>query len=1074
MNNEVNPVQIKYPFNGRSKYLIDKFCIIGFDQANTQKIINNSVDSEVNSLMGIDKNDKEKKSSILTPFYNPLYCPILLSEICSDYEKEIYNFDIIKDLIFPNGCKFYVSLGTNKDNEDDEDNFSEKEKISNVSKLSNDSSNKGKNKIIAPEPYNVIFSSNPQIENNSKKSVYSYAFVFYVPKEISKADGKIFNLYIPFTFCIISEYPFYHSFYLLCNQIYKLIKKRMEIPLEIILYNIVNFTPSPLNNDVFLNLEVLFSQNNTLNRNSENNNELSEVIIYKNNKHGFSSAKNVLTFGDKENNNQNKPKKKEAKTLDNLNQKKNKKISSIKFEVLSGYPLIQYNLAKVLLSKMSPEDVITIFYYTFLERCVIFFSKDIEYLSLTIDAYINLNFPLNDEKYYFNNVSISFDNFITGRSNFVGTTFTCIIGINNEYRKDYKSNHNILGEHLTVDLDNGDINMECDDGQSSNDGGDNKEKETQKIFKFFEKIYKNKEMKDNIKNTILYKETKNIFEFLSEYKKKFSEKNEKVKKDFKYLDYDDSEESATGDKQSLIKQNNMKIQEAFYSFVNNLCIYFYENLTIKSGENLENKTEKIEKTEVIFNDKFDENNDYINEEISFLKELRQTMKFQSFVFGFIKSYNPIDLYKIPLTFTEEFLSMLSSKSDIYKKNKNKIKFLSLIDSIYKENNRKEYTIDFMDIYDDYLENYKSFIDMEFDNICDNEKFSLITNENEDKTQSVVSIKYISFELENRILYRYKNLIDNLEEKEDNLILNYIKNINENNIENIKINSIEDSIENKLIKINLITNNDICFSNIIILYIMNIKNLKLLYNNHIYITSLFSHAKIFRNYYKMIMEVVYPLLMESIKIENYEDAENYLMIYYLYVNSLRNHRLIPNENLSKYIKKFDLIEIGEINIINEKKKEINQDLTNIENNEGYMNLIYISKNFTPKHTVTEENVLKYVNDMLGEDMKNELNTQSSKGKFKPVIKVNSGKYTIEYKILSQKEIFIEIKKIYNEYIVNKLEYDSSKYFLICEICANIIIYFKYMEEFDEKSEVNAILCEIYGFYSNLYRKQKNIE
>ena len=85
MNNEVNPVQIKYPFNGRSKYLIDKFCIIGFDQANIQKIINNSVDSEVNSLMGIDKNDKEKKSSILTPFYNPLYCPILLSEICSDY-----------------------------------------------------------------------------------------------------------------------------------------------------------------------------------------------------------------------------------------------------------------------------------------------------------------------------------------------------------------------------------------------------------------------------------------------------------------------------------------------------------------------------------------------------------------------------------------------------------------------------------------------------------------------------------------------------------------------------------------------------------------------------------------------------------------------------------------------------------------------------------------------------------------------------------------------------------------------------------------------------------------------------
>ena len=76
--------------------------------------------------------------------------------------------------------------------------------------------------------------------------------------------------------------------------------------------------------------------------------------------------------------------------------------------------------------------------------------------------------------------------------------------------------------------------------------------------------------------------------------------------------------------------------------------------------------------DVIFNDKFMEDSKYIEEEISFLKELRQTMKFQSFVFGFIKSYNPIDLYKIPLTFTEEFLSMLSSKSNINKEKENKI------------------------------------------------------------------------------------------------------------------------------------------------------------------------------------------------------------------------------------------------------------------------------------------------------------------------------------------------------------------------------------------------------------------
>ena len=47
--------------------------------------------------------------------------------------------------------------------------------------------------------------------------------------------------------------------------------------------------------------------------------------------------------------------------------------------------------------------------------------------------------------------------------------------------------------------------------------------------------------------------------------------------------------------------------------------------------------------------------------------------------------------------------------------------------------------------------------------------------------------------------------------------------------------------------------------------------------------------------------------------------------------------------------------------------------------------------------------------------------------------------------------------------------------ILEICANIIIYFKYMEEFVEKDEVNNILYEIYNSYLDLYieQKQKNI-
>ena len=50
--------------------------------------------------------------------------------------------------------------------------------------------------------------------------------------------------------------------------------------------------------------------------------------------------------------------------------------------------MIQYNLAKVLFNTLNPEKVIYTFLYTFLEKDVIFFSKNIEYLTLTLNAYI--------------------------------------------------------------------------------------------------------------------------------------------------------------------------------------------------------------------------------------------------------------------------------------------------------------------------------------------------------------------------------------------------------------------------------------------------------------------------------------------------------------------------------------------------------------------------------------------------------------------------------------------------------------------------------------------------------------
>ena len=1064
MQNDENPNQIKYPFNGRSKYLIDKFCIIGFDPSYIRSIVmENKIYENIpekKKLSEAGTFSEKDKNSTLIPLKIKSSSPMLISEMSCDYTKEIISVDIIKDLIFPKGCQFYYEFKEPKP----EGNNSDKD-INSIIEI---------NKSDKLNPYFVTFSNNPQIENNSKKSINCFSYIFYKLQEIILAGGKRLYFYAPFSFCIISEFPFFNNYYTLCKQLYELFNQPNEVPLEIILYNIVHFIPSPLNYSVTINLNIFNESRNSIGNSSEKNlrisyDELSKKINSKN-------SNEELIVNRKKTHKQsmkNNKKKKENSLPEEI-----KYFHDIKFEILSGYPLIQYNLLKVLLYKLSPEDVIIIFFYTFLERNVLFFSNDIELLSLTIYSYINLNFPLNDEKYYFNSVSISLEDYKGGNSNFSGTAFTSVLGINSEYKEDYATSNTKLGYHLAVDLDNGVVNMSNQDKSSgSSKGGEKEVIEELVIFKFFKKIFKNKEIKENAKSTILYKEVKNIFDFLTDLKRKINDKTDNLKKIFemKYIDYYDVNEYIyTNDKQQcLIKYYNSKIQEAFYSLVNNLCIYFYDNLSFANPAQSQSKNEKekIEAMDFIFNDNFIQNSDYIKEEISFLNELRDTMKFQSFVFSFIKYYNPIDLYKIPLTFTEEFLSVLSSKSTIYKENKNKINFLTLIDLIYIKKDKTDYKLDFVNFYDLYNNNYKKYIDMELLRLSDNEEINLTLKEDENKNISVSSIRYLNFELENVIIFTYKYIIDNIDKSENNLILNYIDKINENNLENMKMNLIEDSIEKNLMEVNLITPNDICFSNIIILFIINMKNLKFKNDSHIFITSLFRHAKIFRNYYRMFMEVACTLLMDSIKNENYEEAGNYIMIYFYYINSLRSLRLIPNENLYRYIKKFESIATANFKKIVEVENSNNKE---VEVDDTELNYVYISRNFTATKTIEEEEVIKYKNKLLKTGLKSALDEALKLKMFNPRITFNNKKLKLDFVIISQIEVFSKLKDNYNNYILNGLDNLNLNLSNLLGLCANIIIYFKYMEDFNEKEEVNNILIEIYDAYLDSYIEKKNQE
>ena len=1146
----------RYPFNGRSNYLIDKFYIIGYNIPTLHKLLIEYNDK--NSIIFLNKQndeDKNKTSINLQPFQIK-EDPILLNEFSSDFTKDCLDFEMLKEMILPNRINLYYSEEPEENENEIEyenDEFTEYEEFD----LFN-------NDLL--KTHSVVFSSNPQIENNSKKSINGYAYIFYKKLKRRKINQKkVHSFYIPIIFSIISEFPYYNSFYKLCNQIKNLYSyPRKEVPIEIMLSNIINYTLSPLNNDVNLSIKPISFLNNenekqinktkaipeVINEEEEDNsNKLTKCkvltednfmilkkqtsdnlnekdIIYKTTepeskrkqksliktnseifncelnlaktqtvKKSFSPSrkldmmvdyrKNRRTFTDKNMNAykkklKNKNKKKQVNQNSNYNTEE--LFPTIKFGFLPGYPLIQYNLAKVLLYTLSPVDVIEIFLYTFLEKDVIFFSKNLEYLSLTINSYLNLNFPLNDEKYYFINASVSFDNYINNNSPFVGSTFTTILGINDQYNIKYTNSSNKLKEHLAVDLDKGEI-FKVDD--KSNKLGTKRNKE---LFNLIRKICK-KEIKNDKKQTILAREVNNLNKKLNDMNNLLVNNNDeyqnnegyKLFKNGDFLEYDED----------FIKKQNLDIQNAFYRLINNLCLYFYQNLSIKTEDddlkknNKEIKTpnKKINKTEmnVIFRDdyKYEEDKEkaYTKEELYFLEELRETMKYESFVYSFVQSYSPIDLYKIPLTFTEEFLSIISRKSNILEKS---FDFFAIIDSLYENKSllSQPYLYPFFVIYYKYYKDYfdREINDINEENILNQDliKLKYIYDESNNKYY----LKYKDYELDNNILMNYLNLTNNCNE-EINVCLSYFSDVIKNNVpKEILVINIENIIENYSIKTHLLSVSDLCCSNIILLFSLSLNFFDSNIDVQSFLGLLFQQFTVFRKYYSYVMNMIYLLFSKNISQKNYSKAHFYLLSYYICVNSIRNLKLVPNESLMNIMKKFNEIDLKTFheNVVK------HQDISNNQNNnigskieiyqrEGLTRRnLFVCYNCIRNRFIKEDQIINIINDSNNKDDTIKIDGYELKPRIKYIKSKSSNiKGSIFY---SQTSMLYKLIGVYNKYIV---DFDEShvEYELLVDTCANILIYMRNCNEFTDKDEIKDIVEIILFLFLNKLEENNKV-
>ena len=768
------------------------------------------------------------------------------------------------------------------------------------------------------------------------------------------------------------------------------------------------------------------------------------------------------------------PRKNEIKNQNIINKKRdNPSIVKIKFHFLSGYPLIQYNLPKVLFNRFSTEKIITIFLYMFLEKDVLFFSKNIEYLTLSINAYLNLSFPLNDEKYYFIGCAISLKDFMSGNNEFGVKNYTSLIGINDAYTDNYRSTNLKINDHLAVDLDKGEIFVKEDLNEKNKKVNEN----NKKLVKLIENLCKDT-IEDEKKLSIkLHRSIKQLSRSLKYiFEKLFNPSTRSLPGDF--LDYNDK-----------ISSFNIEIQESFYRFIQYICLYFYENLKIRTNidEPVYNKNEikikknknsnkKIDESEmnVIFEANF---NKYNEEELNFLNELRSTMKYQSFVFGFLQSYNPIDLYKIPLTFTEEFLSIISRKKNETKGNINNIKFLKLIDSLYltrKSYDKKE--INFLTFNFGYFKSYKNKFDRE---IYDRDKKRF----NYDDTKLVKFFSnedrvliYQSYELDESILLSYINLIKNFSLKEYVQMFSSTFFVEENKLNEIDITIIETMIEKNCIKENILTRSDICCANILLLFTISLKSLRETMDCQAFLGILFQKFTVFRKYFAILLRMIYKLCQESVNQKKYKNITTTALCYYPCINYIRTQGLVPNEDLMGMITKFNLISIKDFMYPERKEKEENQKKEDKQKKEekpegiklygeeieeediSYKNL-YVFNNFSSERFYKEKEIIDYVNQTSQMEM-----TTNTGEKIFPQIRFYNGIHKIQSFFFSQQEIHDNLIKEYENYI-KTLDNSKLSSKIILDSCLNIFIYIRNTEEFEGMDYISQTLQSIFYIFMN---------
>lgn len=1093
-SNNINENKIiRYPFYGKSKYLLDKLYIIGYDNETIHKYLNekmkkekiemnDNIDTSVKMMRCSSKINQPKE--IISPFdninqYLITEKPVLINEIVNDYNKESLDIDIVIDMIFPNNPIFYYVKGSKKEfspiksSRNNSNYINIKTEVGNIGNNNNNNNNilNGDiEEIINKKKYFMVFSSNPQVDKYQKKSINGFCYINYCKyKENKKINEKGYDYYFPIALCFISEFPFYQSYYKLAEQIFHLFNsKKIEVPIEIMLYNLINSTLSPINGDVDLCIEPVSFYNNIINDNSNSINNSDK--INKSEKKEKERKKEISPFKIIENSNNKKEEnyansskvlihvEKKIKFKESLKKSKiikeedvekilrtksfgnNKYIDKnlfeqIKFPFLQTYPLLQFNLPKILFDYIPITKIIFIFINTFLEKDILIFSENIEKLSLVINAFQNLNYPLNDNTYYNINACISFNNYVNGNSKYIPKALNSIIGINSSYKINYINDDKYKIKKLILyDLDNKDIII--------------RNKNDIELYEYIIKILKLRDDKE-YKGSVLFYEIKKLSEILHMIRD--NNKNNFQNEDNLYYN----------------KKLNLEIQEAFYKFIVNILSYFYWQMNFDDLNN---------GIKIYFNKDYENelNNKYKKtlEEEYFFNGCKNTIKFDIFFNNYINNHECLEYYNISYIFLDEYISLISRANDLNIYNNYQLKFFNIFENLYNKKQSQKVNIDFNTFLSEYFKKYKNDFDRDIKDF--NKDGRNIIRYLESKK----ILHYQWYELDNNLLLKYILFIKTLNNDEYERMFNINTILDDNNPKRIRIEDIEDEIEKEIISNNfynnklLINDDDICCMNIITLLSISLKYINFDSFTTVFIGSLFKEFFLFRKYYHILLDMIYRAINYELNISNIHKVDNLLSFYYPCINSFREKHIIPNEKITSII--------ININKIEHEIREKNKNIYEHEVNEKYNKIddknyiIFIYHNISQYGIIKEKKILKYVND----DDENDKNNWKNRLGFivtlkndKTILVIPKIKYIGKYKNKENENIYFEseifsqrkIKEIldeeYKNYINTDLDITSINIKNIIDCLLNIVIYIRNSEKFNDILDISEIIKTI---------------